>query len=358
MRYIVIMAGGSGTRLWPLSRQGMPKQLLPLIDGTSLLRLAFERARSLVEADRILICAGAAYLDIVAEQLPEVPRANLLGEPVGRDSLNAVAWSTATIAERDPAATVAVLSADHVINPVETFAKALGGAFAAAEADPRALVTLGVVPTSPHTGFGYLHRGRPAPGLKDTWQVEEFAEKPARSVAEAYLAAGDWWWNSGMFCWRAATFLDQLAELMPQTHAAIAALVADPTRLAQIYPGLEKISVDYAVMEPVSRGAGTTHVLAVPLAADWGDVGGFPALAGHLKQVNGNAVSGRVVALDSTENLLINSGPDGSLIAVVGLHDTIIVTHDNITLVCPRRSSEAIKKLVDQVRAQVGADYV
>jgi mannose-1-phosphate guanylyltransferase len=357
MRYIVIMAGGSGTRLWPLSRQGMPKQLLPLINGVSLLRLAFERASALVPADRILLCVGAAYLDTVAAQLPEVARGNILGEPLGRDSLNAVAWSTAVIAQRDPGATVAVLSADHVISPIETFVEAVGTAFAAAEQDAQALVTLGVVPTGPHTGFGYLRRGQPVPDLPNTWRVEEFAEKPARAVAEAYLAAGDWWWNSGMFCWQAATFLRQLAELMPRTAEAIAELVAEPSRLQEIYPELEKISVDYAIMEPVSRGASRAHVLAVPLAADWGDVGGFPALASHLDQIHGNAQSGRVVSLDSTDNLLINAGPDGTLLAVVGLNDTIVVTHDNITLVCPRRSSEAIKKLVDRVRVEAGPDY-
>ncbi|MDR1807781.1 MAG: NTP transferase domain-containing protein [Propionibacteriaceae bacterium] len=358
MRYIVIMAGGSGTRLWPLSRTGHPKQLLPLIDGQSLLRLAYERARAVVADDRIVICTGAAYLDAVAEQLPDIPAANLLGEPVGRDSLNAVAWSTAVIFDRDPDATVAILSADHVIAPVEGFAEALGAAFRAAEQDHRALVTLGVVPTSAHTGFGYLHRGRPAMGLTGTWQVLEFAEKPAKALAETYLAAGDWWWNSGMFCWRAATFLWELRELLPQTAAAIKELVADPGRLAEIYPTLEKVSVDYGVMEPVSHGAGTAHVLAVPLTTHWGDIGGFPALAEHLTQLNGNAVTGAVTTLDSTGNILINDGPEGSLIAVVGLQDTIVVSHDGVTLVCPKRAAENIKQLVERVRAEGGASHV
>jgi mannose-1-phosphate guanylyltransferase len=357
MRHIVIMAGGSGTRLWPLSRQGMPKQLLALIDGKSLLRLAYERARAVADDDHILICTGAAYRDVVAAQLPELPAANLLGEPVGRDSLNAVAWSTGVIAARDREATVAVLSADHVIEPVADFAAALSTAFAAAETDDRALVTLGVVPTRPHTGFGYLHRGQPALGLRQAFHVVEFDEKPALAEAEAYVASGEWWWNSGMFCWRAATFLTELAELMPKTAASIADLVAAPDRLAEIYPALEKVSVDYAIMQPVSHGAGTAHILAVPLETSWSDIGGFPALAGHLAQSNGNATLGRVVTLDATGNILINSGPDDSLVAVVGLHDTVVVTHDGITLVCPRRAAENIKQLVERVRVELGASY-
>ena len=159
MRYVVIMAGGSGTRLWPLSRQGTPKQLLELFDGRSLLRLAYERVAGLLPDDRILVCTSRTYVDVVARQLPELPRENLLGEPVGRDSLSAVAWSAAILEQRDPEAVVAMLSADHIITPVEGFRATLERAFSVAEARPRALVTMGVVPTEAHTGFGYVHRG-------------------------------------------------------------------------------------------------------------------------------------------------------------------------------------------------------
>ena len=357
MRFVVILAGGSGTRLWPLSRRGTPKQLLALFEGKSLLRFAYERAASVVDPSRILVCAGAPYLDIIAAQLPELPDENLLGEPVGRDSLAAVAWSMSEVARRDPAAVAAVLSADHVIEPAERFAQALQDAFAVAEADPTALVTFGVVPTSPHTGFGYLHRGAPLPGFPDVCAVAEFAEKPDRATAERYLASGDWWWNSGIFCWRAQTLLDQVRALVPELAAGLDAIQAAPGDIARLYPSLPKTSVDYAIMEPSSHGAGGLHVVAVALPITWHDVGNYAALARHLPQAGGNAAEGRVVILDAHDNILINRGSPGHLIAVAGLADTVVVVDGDVTLVCPAHATEAIKPLVELVRTQQGESY-
>ena len=174
MRYVVIMAGGSGTRLWPLSRQGRPKQLLELFGGASLLRLAYDRVAGVVPPENILVCTGRAYADDVAAQIPELPEGNILGEPEGRDSLNAVAWSAAVVAGRDPEGVVAMVTADQVITPVDEFARSLRLAFEVAEARPRALVTLGVVPTSPHTGYGYLHRAEELDGFAGVHRVAQF----------------------------------------------------------------------------------------------------------------------------------------------------------------------------------------
>lgn len=358
MRYVVIMAGGSGTRLWPLSRKGTPKQLLKLVDGKSLLRIAFERSLASVPAERVLVVTGAAYADQVAADLPELPEANILGEPVGRDSLNAVAWPAAVLALRDPDAVIAQVTADQVIEPVDVFVARLDQAFRIAEADPSALVTLGVVPTSPHTGYGYLHRGEPLPGMTGACRVVEFAEKPGREVAESYLASGEYWWNAGMFVWRATTLLDQLRLLLPRTYADITALAADPRRLAEIFPGLHKTSVDYGVMEPVSLGRGSAHVVAVGLPVTWRDVGGYASLADVLdRDAAGNAVEGRTVVRDSHGNIVINTDRDTGLVALQGVWNMVVVRTPQVTLVTPVSDAEQVKDLLAVVIAEAGPEF-
>jgi mannose-1-phosphate guanylyltransferase len=358
MRYVLIMAGGSGKRLWPLSRQDMPKQLLRVVGGKSLLRIAYDRLEGVVPPDQVLVCTGGDYADVVAAELPEVKPANILGEPEGRDSLNAVAWPAAVLAARDPDAVVAVVTADHIMHPISVFQRALVEGFEVAESTEDFLVTFGVVPTAPHTGYGYLHRGETIPGHPDVYSVAEFKEKPARATAEEYLASGEYWWNSGMFVWRAKTFLEQLELLQPKTHDAVMELAAAPHRLSEIYPELLKISVDYAVMEPVSRGEGSARVVAVRLPITWHDVGGFAALSEQLpRDEQGNATHGVAVLVDARDNLVINNAEDGRLVAVVGLSDTVIVQTAQITLVCPVSGAERIKELVAEVTAQFGGSY-
>ncbi|MBK8461205.1 MAG: sugar phosphate nucleotidyltransferase [Micropruina sp.] len=352
------MAGGSGTRLWPLSRKGTPKQLLPLVEGKSLLRVAVERVLTLVPPERILICTGAAYATQVAEDLTEIPAANILGEPQGRDSLNAVAWPAAVIARRDPHAVIAQVTADQVIEPVAVFADALAEAFAVAEADDRALVTLGVVPSSAHTGYGYLHRGEPVEGFPNTHKVLEFREKPDPITAAEYLRSGEYWWNAGMFVWRATTFLEQLALLQPETHTRVLELAEHPERLAEIFPTLYATSVDYGIMEPVSAGAGTGHVLAVALPVQWKDVGGYASLAEILTHDEaGNALIGASVTLDASNNVIINTAGSGRLVGVLGASDLVIVTTAEVTLVAPVAQAERVRELVALVRAQAGESF-
>ncbi|MGA4508353.1 mannose-1-phosphate guanylyltransferase [Propionibacteriaceae bacterium G1746] len=355
MRYVLIMAGGSGKRLWPLSRQGEPKQLLNLIEDKSLLRIAFERIQGFVPEGNVVVCTGAAYSDIVAAQLPEVPDENLLGEPEGRDSLNAVAWAAAVIARRDPDAVMAVLTADHIMDPVETFRERLDEGFRLAEAHADSFVTFGVVPTSPQTGFGYLHRGEPIVGFDHACVVKEFKEKPDLATAEAYLATGEYWWNSGMFVWRADTFLSTLQQLQPRSFSLVSELADHPDRLATIFPRLPKISVDYAIMEPVSAGAVDGRVIAVELPIRWHDVGSFLALAGQLDHdADGNAATGATVSLDAANNLLINRAGAEHVLAVADIDHMAVITTPHATLVIPLDQSERVKELVARVVAAHG----
>ena len=350
MRYVLILAGGSGKRLWPLSRQGEPKQLLTLIEDKSLLRIAYERLQGFVPDANIIVCTGAAYADTVAAQLPEIPRENLLGEPTGRDSLNAVAWSAAVIAQRDPDAVMAVVTADHIMDDIPLFRERIDHGFTIAEARADAFVTFGVVPTSPQTGFGYLHRGAQIEGFEHAYEVQEFKEKPDLETAEGYLATGEYWWNSGMFVWQASTLLGALAKLQPQTHALVSELAAHPELIDAIYPRLPKISVDYAIMEPVSAGAVDGRVIAVELPIRWHDVGSFLALAGQLdRDGSGNAASGATVSLDAANNLLINRAGPNHVLAVADIADMAVIATPHATLVIPLYQSERVKDLVARV---------
>lgn len=350
MRYGVIMAGGSGTRLWPLSRAGRPKQLLALNGGKSLLQLAYERLLGPLDPSAIFVCTLEEHRDAVLAALPDLPPEHLIGEPVGRDTANAVGLAAAVLAERDPDAVLAVVTADHVIEPVEQFKAALVRAFELAERGEH-LVTFGVVATHPHTGLGYVERGEPIAGT-DAFAVAAFHEKPDLEAATAYVSSGRCFWNSGMFVWRADVVLGHLARSLPAAADGLARVASawdEPDRaavLAEVYDGLTKISIDYAVLEPAGRAGA---VAVVPLDVEWLDIGSWPALAGTLEQdVDGNAIGARTVLVDSSGNVLVADDPT-HLIAAVGLRDMVVVATADVTMVCPRADAERVKELVAAV---------
>jgi mannose-1-phosphate guanylyltransferase len=362
MRHAVIMAGGSGTRLWPLSRAARPKQLLDVVDdGTSsLLAGAFARLRAVLPADRIWVCTAARYGAQVQAALPELRPDRRVLEPVARDTANAVGLTAALVADVDPEAELAVVSADHVIRPVDRFAATLTAAYEALATRPRALVTLGITPRSPATGFGYVQRGAPT-GLPGVSEAASFREKPDRATAEAYLASGEYLWNSGMFVWRARTLLDALAEHLPSTAAGLARIVAAPAGperdavLAEVFPTLPKISLDYAVLEPAAAEPG--RVLVADLDVDWLDVGSWPALASTLSaDGGGNAVRGPAVVLDGSGNIVFSDDPE-HLVALVGVRDSVVVHTADVTMVCPVADAERVKQLLAEVEARYGRRY-
>jgi len=356
MRYAVIMAGGAGTRLWPASRANRPKQLLRLGGGKSLLRQAFERVVRVVPAESVCVITGAVHLPLVAEELPDLPAANLFGEPCGRDTANAVGLSAAILHKRDPDATVGVFTSDHVIEPLDRFEQAVRAGYQAAEDHPDALVTFGIRPRSPHTGYGYIQRG--AGGGGGVHEVARFVEKPDQATAAAYLQDGRYYWNSGMFVWRAGTVLDQLRQQLPDSHDGVIRIAeawdtsARYETLDRVYPALPKISIDYAVMEHAPR------VLVVEMDCDWFDVGSWTALENLVPpDAHGNVQAApRVIHLDSAGTIAVSE--DDHLIATLGVEDLVIVHTPDATFVGRKDRAQDLKGLVAALKQRYGDQYL
>ncbi len=337
MRHCLILAGGSGTRLWPYSTAQLPKQLVPLFGGRSLLDVAMERARSVVPADRVWLGAGEAMRGAVSA-VPGLHEDRLVLEPSGRDTLPAVALGCAVIAATDPDAVVAVLTADHLIDPLDEFAAVLSQAFTLAEGRSDLLVTFGVVPDEPATGFGYLELG--APLEQGARVVERFREKPDRVGAEQ-LVAGGALWNSGMFVWRADTLLAAVRAFSPATHEAVLRVAGGD---AAAWAGATRRSVDHGVMEPASASAEFT-VAALPLATRWLDVGSWPAYGDALgRDADGNASSGRALVAGSRDCVVTSSDPD-HLVALIGCEGLVVVHTPGATLVVPADQAQRVKEL-------------
>ena len=343
MRHALVLAGGSGTRLWPYSTAALPKQLVPLLQGRSLLDVAVERAASAVAPDAVWLGAGESLRGAV-EQVAGLSPERLVIEPSGRDTLPAVALGCARIAAADPEAVVAVLTADHLIEPLEEFAATLDAGFALAEQTAEALVTFGVVPDHASTGFGYLELGDALSGRART--VTTFREKPPQPLAEQFLRAGPerYLWNSGMFVWRAATLLAAVRRFAP-LHAEVAEAVAAGRAGAAEWDALPKVSIDVGVMEPASTSDGLV-VAALPLRARWLDVGSWPAYADAVgRDAQGNATPAARSVLLGSHDCLVASSDDAHVVALVGCEGLVVVHTPTATLVVPADRAQDVKAL-------------
>jgi mannose-1-phosphate guanylyltransferase len=342
--WAVVPAGGAGTRLWPLSRASSPKFLHDLTGtGRTLLQQTADRLEPLV-GDRVVVVTGAAHRDAVHAQLPDLPAAAVVAEPSPRDSMAAIGLAAAMLERSDPDAIVGSFAADHVVSPVEALHACVREA--AAVAATGLVVTIGVQPTGPATGFGYIRLGEPLGAGGTAHRVEEFVEKPDLARAREYVASGRYRWNAGMFVVRATVLLDLLAEHHPALAEGLRAIAADPGRLEELWDGLEKIAIDHAVAEPAAAAG---RVAVVPATFGWDDVGDFASLAplvpGEGLKVLGDA--DLVRAVDATGLVVPGSG---RTVAVVGLEDVVVVDTGDAVLVTTYARAQEVKAVVDALK--------
>ncbi len=359
----VVPAGGAGTRLWPLSREGSPKFLLDLTgSGRSLLQATWDRLAPLAGAG-VVVVTGERHAEAVRAQLPDLPADGVLVEPAPRDSMPAIGLAAAVVARRDPDAVVGSFAADHVIRDAVAFAAAVGEAVAAAREGW--LVTVGIAPSYAATGFGYLELGADlalaaAPSVR---RVERFVEKPSAETAAAYLRQGGFRWNAGMFVVRATVLLELLEASKPDLAAALREIAAawdGPDRdavLARVWRDVEAIAIDHAVGEPAAAAG---RVACVPADLGWDDVGDWASLAGLLPEADGGGprllgAADGVLALDSS-GLVVAAG--GREVVVVGLSDVVVVDTPDAVLVLPADQSQRVKDVVAQLRARNRPDLL
>lgn len=362
--HAVILAGGRGTRFWPRSRTRTPKQLLNIVGKETMLEQTVARLRPVVPAERIWTVTNAEQAAAVRKQLPAAARKRVLTEPFGRNTAAAIALAAFHVrydAKGD--ALMAVLPADHYIAQPEEYRKIVSAALEVAR-EPGRMVVLGIPPTRPETGFGYVERMGEALGAKSfpVFAVRRFTEKPALGLAKEYVASGNYHWNAGMFFWRVSTFLENLKQFLPKTHAALEELANSiGTRryersLRRVYSGLENISVDYAILEPATRQVGAARVFVIPAEVGWSDIGSWAAVyellasAGVVSGLSpiaepgsGNVFISPGAAIDATGNLI--SVP-GKFTAVVGARDLVVVETPDALLVVPREHAQDVAKLV------------
>ena len=352
--HAVVLAGGSGTRFWPLSRRSKPKQLLGLTDGGSLLASTFQRIRSLVSPDNWWMVVGQAYAEDCATDVSEMPRGQVLAEPVGRNTAPAIGLAARALLAHDTDAVMAVLPADHFVTDPQAFNAAIETATLAANAGH--IVTLGIEPSRPETGYGYIERDE-AMEVAGTFRVARFCEKPARPQAEAFLASGKHLWNAGVFVMRADTVLAELERQLPtiaQGLGEIAAHMGKPSydeTLKRVYASLDGVSIDYGVME------GAKSVAVVPVSCGWSDVGSFATLDSVWQpDSDGNLTRGTTLTVDSRECTVY--APEGHVVAVVGVEGLVVVQTPDATLVMPKERAQDVRSVVKELEERALERYL
>ena len=346
MDHAIVLAGGSGLRFWPESRSRRSKQFLNLTGGGSMIRETLDRLRPLFPPERIWVVAGRKDAQYLSHRALGISKGNILLEPEGKNTAPAISLATAVIAQSDPDAVLLVTPADHAIANPRAFLTIIRKGLRLARETGR-FVTLGIPPTHPSTGYGYIERGAPFPGkVQGAFRVARFAEKPNLSTAKRFLQSGRFDWNSGVFLFRSDAFAKSLAKFLPEVSEAIGKVVTRSKsgferRLSTAYQRMPSISIDYGILEKEKE------ILVLPADMGWNDIGTWRSLHEFLSQGDGNVTFGNVI-LNGCRNTLART--DSGLIAAIGMEDTVIVRCGNAVLVCPRSRSEDVKKMAEEVR--------
>ena len=362
MDYVVVMAGGTGKRLWPLSRKKRPKQVLKLLDGQTLLRCCFQRLLPVFDRRNIIILTNAGYADLVRESLFELPFNNVIAEPAVRDTAGAIGLAATVLAKYDPEATMAIVTADQLIEPAEVLQQALKDALTFVNNNPEDMITFGIQPTFPSTQLGYIKCAEACECSNcenKIYSVQAFKEKPDEKTAKEYLDTGRYFWNSGMFVWKAKTILANLAKFLPEAAEPLGRIKADwdsPAQqqtLQEWFPKLPKISIDYAVMEKADR------VHAIKLDCRWLDVGSFAALADIISSDKDNnvVVAAQSQLLDCRSSIIVTED-HRHLIAVIGLENIVVAHSPDATLVCNIDQTQRIKELLELIKQRTGEKFL
>ncbi len=349
--YAVVMAGGKGKRFWPESRPECPKPLLKILGEESMLQLTVRRISQIVPKQNILVVTSQIYSSRIREHLPEIPAENIIAEPEGRDTAACIGLAALYVKKINPEAVMLAAPADHFIRNRGRFADVVRAAAEVARLQNR-LVTIGISPTGPETGYGYIHRGEQTDQCQGEkiYLVKKFVEKPDRQRARQYLAQGDYLWNSGIFLWKVSTILEMIKSHMPRLAQGLAQIEQalgterEAQVIADVYRGLESVSIDYGVMEKADGVA----VLAGDFG--WSDVGSWAALGELLpRDENGNVIQALHLGID-TQGCLIRC--PGRLVATIGVKDLVIVETDEALLVCPKHRTQEVKKIVEMLEEQ------
>jgi mannose-1-phosphate guanylyltransferase len=354
--YAVVMAGGSGTRFWPLSRRKHPKQLLELFGRGSLLEQTVERIREIIPPERTYILTNQLLRADVARRLPHIPKSQVVAEPAPRNTAPAIGLAAHEILARDHDGVMIVLPSDQVILKRAAFRRGLQTACRLASVEGRS-VTLGVKPTRPETGYGYIRLGRVESrlGNQEVYRVEKFTEKPPLALARRYVASGHYLWNAGMFIWLACTVITNLERYQPQMAEGLARIAAAGgaragATLRRIFPKLEKISIDYALMEKVS------DLFAVAVDLGWSDVGSWEVVYQlSPKDRDGSVRPKDSVSLDSQRNMIVSPR---KLVVTVGVRDLVVVETKDALLVCARQRSQDVGKAVQELERRGRTDVL